>query len=89
MEKFRIPDYVGMFDAHDAERITELVYNPLDIPGIFAPDSIDQQAYALPEELKAISPSLHLKEKTSQPYGTETDGEGEGEGDPDQMSFGG
>ncbi len=87
MEKYRVPDYVGMFDGPTAERITELVYCPLDIPAICAPDSVDRQAFALPEELKAISPSLHLKEKTSQPYGQEG-GEGEGGGDPDQMSFG-
>lgn len=84
MEKFRVPDYVSMFDAHSAERITELVYNPLDIPAIFAPDSVDRQAFSLPDELKTVNPSLHLKEKTSQPYGTE---EGGGDGDPDQMSF--
>lgn len=82
MEKYRLPDYVSMFDGETAERVTELVYNPLDILAICAPDSVDRQAFSLPDELKAISPSLHLKEKTSQPYGQE------GEGDPDQMSFG-
>lgn len=85
MEKFRMPDYIGLFDADTAERVTELVYNPLDIAAIYAPDSVDRQAFSLPDELKAISPSYHLEEKTSQPYG-EGDGTAD-DGDADQVNF--
>ncbi len=83
MEKFRLPDYISLFDPAEAERITELVYNPLDIPAIYAPDSIDQQAFCLPDELKSVSPSYHLKEKTSQPYGSDSNDDG----DADQVNF--
>lgn len=83
MEKFRLPDYITLFPA-DAERVTELVYNPLDIPAIFGPESVDMQAYSLPDDLKAIGTDYHLKEKGSKAYGTD---EPETDGDPDQMTF--
>lgn len=82
MEKFRLPDYVSLF-PQDAERITELVYNPLDIPAIFGPESVDTQKFSLPEDLQQMGVDAHLKEKGSRAYGQED----EGEGDPDQMQF--
>lgn len=85
MEKFRLPDYVSLFSSADAERITELVYSPLDIPGIFAPESVDVQAWALSEELKGVGIDYHLKAKNSKPYGTED--VPADDGDPDQMHF--
>ena len=81
LEDYRLPDYASLFDAPTAERIYELIMSPLDIPAIYAPDSIDSQAWSLPDDLKAIDPHYHLKKKESQPYGQED------EGDADQMSF--
>jgi len=82
LEDFRVPNYVTIFKQNPtwAERISELVMSPLDIVTILAPDSIDQQAWTLPDDLKAVDAGYHLKEKASQPYGSD-------EGDADQMSF--
>ncbi len=89
LEEFRLPDYEKLFPK-DAERIFEMLYSPLDVVKIFAPEDIGSQAYAYPEDLKKIDPSYHVeaskKRKDSAPYGSGDGGE-EG-GDPDKMSFG-
>jgi len=87
LDEFRLPDYASLF-PEEADRVAELVMTPLDIPSIFAPDSIDAQAWCLPEDLKAIDPLYHVKnKKTSAAYGSGDEGaEGAG-GDPNQMSF--
>lgn len=84
LENFRLPDYTKLFGSN-ADRITELVYNPLDIVAIFAPDSLESQGGKLPDTLKAMGAEGHLKEKSSKPYGTDDDS-GDG-GDADQMQF--
>jgi hypothetical protein len=87
LEEFRVPDYVSLFDDDVANRVSELIMSPLDIPAIFAPDTIEAQAWMLPEDLKAIDPMYHVKnKKTSAAYGSGDGTEGEG-GDPDQMQF--
>lgn len=90
--EFRVPDYSTLFGDpklypnDTADRVSELVMCPLDIPAIYAPDSIDSQAWSLPENLKAVDVSYHVKEKSSAPYGSGDGSEGAG-GDPEQMQF--
>ena len=80
----RVPDYAKLYSPDAANAVYELVYAPLDIPGIYAPESLDNQAWRLPEDLKAVSPDYHLTKKMAKPYGAPS---GEDE-DPDQMAFG-
>lgn len=81
----RVPDYASMYPAEAANNVYEMVYGPLDIPEIYAPENLDSQARRLPDDLRAVPPDYHLKKKVAKPYGaTET----EEEEDPDQMSFG-
>lgn len=82
--QFRLPDYAALFDEETANRVYELVYNPLDVVTIHAPDSLEAQAWVLPDDLKAVDPSYHLKEKEGHAYEGHEDGVEE---DPDQMSF--
>lgn len=87
LEEFRLPEYEKLFPK-DAARIFEMLYSPLDIPGIFAPEDLASQASAYPEDLKKVAPNLHIelkKRQTSKPYGK--DGAEEPAGDQDQMSF--
>jgi hypothetical protein len=84
--EFRVPDYMSIYpDATTAERVCELVMSPLDIPAIYAPDNIERQNYAMPDDLKQIDAMYHCKKKSSAAYGS-ADDEGEG-GDPNQMRF--
>lgn len=88
LDEFRLPNYEKYYDAKTAERVYELLYSPLDIVLIFAPEDVSSQAFAYPEDLKKTNPTYHIdakkKRKDAEPYGAET----EGEGDPDQMPFG-
>lgn len=82
--QFRLPDYEALaatIQGANANRIFEMVYAPLDVVAINAPDSIEAQAWSLPDGLKDIDPSYHLVKKEAAPYGHV-------EEDPDQMSFG-
>jgi hypothetical protein len=89
LEEFRVPDYSSLYKDDDViNRVCELVMNPLDIQAIYAPDSVDSQAYMLPEDLKAIDVMYHVKNKRSSAAYGSGDGDGAGEGgDPNQMSF--
>lgn len=85
--QFRLPEYATLFDAATADRVFTLVYSPLDIVAICAPDSVDAQAWVLPDDLKAVDPSYHLKEKEAGTYGQEGTEPDHAVEDPDQMSF--
>lgn len=85
----RMPDYASLFDAETANHVYEMVYHPLDIAAIYAPESLDAQAWALPEDLKEYDASYHLKKKVASPYGNDRVEEEvvHEDGDPDQMTF--
>ena len=86
MVQFRLPDYAKLYDRETSSRVFDLVHaKPLDIAAIYAPDSIDAQAWVLPDDLKNVDPSYHLAEKEAQPYGMVPPLEGRE--DPDQMNF--
>lgn len=95
-EGHRVPDYATLFadNPEVVNRIYELVYHPLDVAAIFAPDSLDAQAWALPEDLKGIDPSYHIKKKklaVSYSSGAadeeHADAPIDDDSDPDQMTF--
>lgn len=82
---FRVPDYEKLFDTGTAQRVFELVYEPLDIVAICAPDSLDSQKWCLPEDLQAVDPTYHVKKKEAAAYGSPI--HDEPADDPDHMSF--
>lgn len=85
---FRVPDYEKVHGPEVGARLWELVMSPLDIPAIYAPDSVDSQKWALPPALQAVDPSYHLKKKEAVAYGSSAAEGKESAGiDPDQMHF--
>ena len=80
----RVPDYAKLYSPDVANAVYELVYAPLDIAEIYAPENLDNQARRLTDDMRAVPPDYHLKKKIAKPYGA-TDAEDDE--DPDQMSF--
>jgi len=84
----RLPDYEKHYGPVAGERLWGLVMTPLDIPAIYAPDSVDRQKWALPADLQAIDPSYHLAKKEAVAYGSDAaNGKAAEAADPDQMMF--
>ena len=80
----RVPDYSKLYSADVANAVYELVYAPLDIAEIYAPESLDNQARRLTDDMRAVPPDHHLKKKIAKPYGA---ADAEDNEDPDQMPF--